>query len=136
MTKQPMKPFGKLSKGKMKIQHIANLNVDFKYLIPNVKLVGIGPQDIYDGNQRLILGLIWSIICFFTLQEFQEMMENLEITEGQQGQGSSEGQQAMEGLADTLRQQQGLSDQAFRDLQEQYNPGAGAGQSFSMRVLQ
>jgi hypothetical protein len=71
-----MKPFGKLSKGKMKIQHIANLNVDFKYLIPNVKLVGIGPQDIYDGNQRLILGLIWSIICFFTLQEFQETAVN------------------------------------------------------------
>jgi hypothetical protein len=73
MTKEPMKPYGKLSKGKMKIQHIANLNVDFKYIIPNVKTVGIGPQDVYDGNQRLILGLIWSVICHFTLIEFQEM---------------------------------------------------------------
>ncbi|QIE46414.1 TIGR02302 family protein [Pseudohalocynthiibacter aestuariivivens] len=63
------------------------------------------------------------------LQEFQEMMENLRVTEGQRGQGDSEGQQAMEGLADTLRQQQGLSDQAFRDLQEQFNPGAQAGES-------
>ena len=34
----------------------------------------------------------------------------------------------MEGLADTLRDQQGLSDQAFRDLQEQFNPGARSGQ--------
>ncbi|MEO0923218.1 MAG: DUF4175 family protein, partial [Pseudomonadota bacterium] len=38
-------------------------------------------------------------------------------------------QQAMEGLAETLREQQGLSDDAFRDLQEQYNPGAQAGES-------
>ncbi len=63
------------------------------------------------------------------LQELQQMMENMRVTQGQ-GQGSqSEGQQAMEGLAETLREQQGLSDQAFRDLQEQFNPGAQAGES-------
>ncbi|WP_422025579.1 TIGR02302 family protein [Roseovarius sp.] len=64
------------------------------------------------------------------LQEFQEMMENLRITEGQQGQqGDNPGQEAMEGLAETLRDQQGLSDQAFRDLQEQFNPNSQQGQS-------
>ncbi len=63
------------------------------------------------------------------LQELQQMMENMRVTQGQ-GQGSqSAGQQAMEGLAETLREQQGLSDQAFRDLQEQFNPGAQAGES-------
>lgn len=61
------------------------------------------------------------------MEEFQEMMENLRVTEG--GPGQTEGQQAMEGLADTLREQQGLSDQAFRDLQEQYNPNTQSGQS-------
>ena len=35
----------------------------------------------------------------------------------------------MEGLSDTLREQQGLNDQAFRDLQEQFNPNAQAGES-------
>lgn len=55
------------------------------------------------------------------LQELQELMENMRITQGQDGQG--EGQRAMQGLADTLREQQGLSDQAFRDLQQQFNPG-------------
>jgi hypothetical protein len=35
----------------------------------------------------------------------------------------------MEGLAETLREQQGLSDQAFRDLQEQFNPNAQQGQN-------
>ena len=64
------------------------------------------------------------------LEEFQEMMENLRVTEGQRGQGGDNpGEQAMEGLADTLREQQGLSDQAFRDLQEQFNPNANQGQS-------
>jgi uncharacterized protein (TIGR02302 family) len=64
------------------------------------------------------------------LQQLQELMENLQMSESQQGQGSqSPGEQAMEGLADTLREQQGLSDQAFRDLQEQFNPNAQAGES-------
>lgn len=64
------------------------------------------------------------------LQQLQEMMENMRVTQGQQGQGQqSPGQQAMEGLADTLREQQGLSDQAFRDLQEQFNPNANRGES-------
>ena len=63
------------------------------------------------------------------LQELQKMMENMRMTNAQPGQGGSEGQQAMEGLAETLREQQGLSDQAFRDLQEQFNPGARSGES-------
>ena len=57
------------------------------------------------------------------------MMENMQVTQGQGQQGQSPGEQAMEGLAETLREQQGLSDQAFRDLQEQFNPGAQSGQS-------
>lgn len=64
------------------------------------------------------------------LQELQQMMENMRVTQGQQGQGGqSPGEQAMEGLAETLRDQQGLSDQAFRDLQEQFNPNAQAGEN-------
>ncbi|MBB3995011.1 uncharacterized protein (TIGR02302 family) [Sulfitobacter undariae] len=64
------------------------------------------------------------------LRELQDMMENMQVTEGESGQGGqSPGEQAMEGLADTLREQQGLSDQAFRDLQEQFNPNAQTGES-------
>ncbi len=62
------------------------------------------------------------------LNQLRQMMENMQIARGQQGQ-QSPGEQAMEGLAETLRQQQGLSDEAFRDLQEQFNPNAQAGQS-------
>ncbi len=65
------------------------------------------------------------------LKELQELMENMRVTQGQQGGGGgqSAGEQAMEDLAETLREQQGLSDQAFRDLQEQFNPNAGAGEN-------
>ncbi len=62
------------------------------------------------------------------LEELQQLMENMRVTQGEGG-GQSEGQQAMEGLAETLREQQGLSDQAFRDLQEQFNPNARQGES-------
>lgn len=62
------------------------------------------------------------------LQEFQEMMENMQVAQGGEG-GESPGQQAMNELGETLREQQGLSDQAFRDLQEQFNPNAQAGES-------
>ncbi|MBU2959721.1 TIGR02302 family protein [Citreicella sp. C3M06] len=61
------------------------------------------------------------------LRQLQEMMENMQVTEGQGGQ--SPGEQAMEGLGETLREQQGLSDEAFRQLQDQFNPGQqGQGQ--------
>ncbi|GAA6182471.1 TIGR02302 family protein [Shimia sp. NS0008-38b] len=61
------------------------------------------------------------------LEELQRLMENMRVTQGEGQQ--SPGEQAMEGLADTLREQQGLSDEAFRELQEQFNPGAQSGQS-------
>jgi uncharacterized protein (TIGR02302 family) len=63
------------------------------------------------------------------LEELQRLMENMRVTQGQGQNGQSPGQQAMEGLAETLREQQGLSDQAFRDLQEQFNPNAQQGES-------
>ena len=64
------------------------------------------------------------------LDQLMQMMENMQVAEGQAGQGSqSPGQQAMEGLQESLREQQGLSDEAFRDLQEQFSPDAQAGES-------
>ena len=64
------------------------------------------------------------------LRELQEMLENMRVTQGEGGEGQqSPGEQAMEGLAETLREQQGLSDEAFRDLQEQYNPNAQTGEN-------
>lgn len=67
------------------------------------------------------------------LDALRELMENMRVTEGGPGEagerpGDSPGEQAMQGLADSLNQQQGLSDEAFRDFQEQENPSAQAGE--------
>lgn len=56
------------------------------------------------------------------LDQMMQMMQNMQMqfTQGQQGmQGQqSPGQQALEGLQDTLRQQQGLADESFSQLQQ------------------
>ncbi|MDF1873307.1 TIGR02302 family protein [Vannielia sp.] len=63
------------------------------------------------------------------LDQMMQMMQNMQVTQGQGGQGQqSPGDQAMEGLGETLRDQQGLSDEAFRDLQDQFNPDGQQGQ--------
>lgn len=60
------------------------------------------------------------------LNALQQMLENMEITQGEGGDGPrTPGQEAMEGLQDTLRDQQDLSDDAFRDLQEQFGGQPG-----------
>lgn len=61
------------------------------------------------------------------LDQLSRMMENLQVTEGQRGQQGQQGpgEQAMNGLRDTLRQQQGLSDETFRGLQEQFGSPQG-----------
>lgn len=56
------------------------------------------------------------------LEQLRQLMENLQFAEGQQGQGQ-QGQQALQDLAETLREQQELSDETFGDLQDQFNPG-------------
>ncbi|WP_405404302.1 DUF4175 domain-containing protein [Paracoccus sp. Ld10] len=63
------------------------------------------------------------------LEQFNRMMENLQVQQSQ-GQGDGEGQQGsqpMNRLADTLRDQQELSDEAFRDMQRQFGQGQQPG---------
>lgn len=52
------------------------------------------------------------------MEQLRQMMENMQVVQGD-GQGQSgPGRQAMKELGDTLRDQQGLSDDAWRDLQD------------------
>ncbi len=59
------------------------------------------------------------------LDALQQMLENMEMTQGGEGGDGPQtpGERAMEGLQDTLRDQQELSDDAFRELQDRLNPG-------------
>lgn len=53
------------------------------------------------------------------MQMLQQLMQNMQVTQGQGNQGQGQpGQQSMKDLGDTLRDQQGLSDDAFRDMQQ------------------
>ncbi|AUH35340.1 DUF4175 domain-containing protein [Paracoccus tegillarcae] len=66
------------------------------------------------------------------LEQFNRMMENMQVTQSQgqgqgQGQSGEQGNQSMNRLADTLREQQGLSDEAFREMQEQFSQGGQQG---------
>lgn len=53
-------------KGKMRFHMLQNVDTALSFLRrKNVKLVNIRPDDITDGNPKLILGLIWTIILHF-----------------------------------------------------------------------
>jgi uncharacterized protein (TIGR02302 family) len=58
------------------------------------------------------------------MAQLDQLMQNLQVTQGENGNGNgprTPGQQSMQDLQDTLRDQQDLSDDAFRDLQNQFN---------------
>ena len=44
-----------------------------------MNLENIGAEDIVDGNPRLILGLIWTIILRFEIQDIQLEDESMEM---------------------------------------------------------
>ncbi|MFO0513933.1 MAG: TIGR02302 family protein [Rhodobacterales bacterium] len=53
------------------------------------------------------------------MEALRNLMENMQVTQGEGGQGGPGGQ-AMQGLSDLLREQQGLSDESFQELQDQF----------------
>ena len=58
------------------------------------------------------------------MEQLRQLMQNMQVVQGQQGQGQNgPGQKGMQGLGETLRDQQDLSDDAFRDLQGVPRPG-------------
>ncbi|KAM3859654.1 alpha-actinin-2 [Diretmus argenteus] len=60
----------KPDKGKMRFHKIANVNKALDYITSKgVKLVSIGAEEIVDGNVKMTLGLIWTIILRFAIQD-------------------------------------------------------------------
>jgi uncharacterized protein (TIGR02302 family) len=56
------------------------------------------------------------------MEKLRQFMENMEVVQGEGGQGQgAPGQQGMRDLGETLRDQQDLSDDAYRDMQEGQN---------------
>lgn len=61
------------------------------------------------------------------LDRLQQMTQNMQVAQGKDGM-QVPGGQSMQGLQDTLRQQQNLSDNTFQDLQNQFNQPGQQGQ--------
>ncbi|XP_077818235.1 alpha-actinin-3 isoform X12 [Macaca mulatta] len=57
-------------KGKMRFHKIANVNKALDFIASKgVKLVSIGAEEIVDGNLKMTLGMIWTIILRFAIQD-------------------------------------------------------------------
>ncbi|KAH8096066.1 hypothetical protein JL720_3415 [Aureococcus anophagefferens] len=65
----PIKKKAPLKKAETRIDHVSNLSIVFRYINQTTKITGIGPADVADGNETLILGLLWSLIVFFTARD-------------------------------------------------------------------
>uniref|UniRef100_G1TEM1 F-actin cross-linking protein n=1 Tax=Oryctolagus cuniculus TaxID=9986 RepID=G1TEM1_RABIT len=60
----------KPDRGKMRFHKIANVNKALDYIASKgVKLVSIGAEEIVDGNVKMTLGMIWTIILRFAIQD-------------------------------------------------------------------
>lgn len=68
-------------KGKMRIHKIANVGKALTFIgEKGVKLAGIGAEEIVDGNLKMTLGMIWTIILRFAIQDIS--VEELSAKEG------------------------------------------------------
>ncbi|KAL0576942.1 alpha-actinin [Marasmius crinis-equi] len=66
---------------RMRVQKAENVNKALEFINSRgVKLTNIGSEDIMDGNLKLILGMIWTLILRFTIADISE--EGLSAKEG------------------------------------------------------
>lgn len=69
------------SRPKMRVQRFENANIALDFIKRRrIQLTNIGAEDIVDGNRKIILGLIWTLILRFTISDINE--EGLSAKEG------------------------------------------------------
>ncbi|XP_043237695.1 nesprin-1-like isoform X2 [Amphibalanus amphitrite] len=57
---------------------LSNANTALQFLhSKNIKLVNINPSDIVDGRPAVVLGLIWTVILYFQIEENTRVLEQL-----------------------------------------------------------
>uniref|UniRef100_A0A8B9RDA2 Actinin alpha 3 n=1 Tax=Astyanax mexicanus TaxID=7994 RepID=A0A8B9RDA2_ASTMX len=70
----------KPDKGKMRFHKIANVNKALDFICSKgVKLVSIGAEEIVDGNVKMTLGMIWTIILRFAIQDISVEGETTDL---------------------------------------------------------
>uniref|UniRef100_A0A8C4R2W4 Calponin-homology (CH) domain-containing protein n=1 Tax=Eptatretus burgeri TaxID=7764 RepID=A0A8C4R2W4_EPTBU len=71
----------KRERGKLRVHRLQNVSFALDFLQKRqVKLVNIRSEEIVDGNSKLILGLIWTIILHFQVSEIQVEGQNKKLT--------------------------------------------------------
>jgi len=60
----------KPEKGRLRFHLVSNVNKALDFIVSKgVKLVGVGAEEIVDGNLKMTLGMIWTIILRFAIQD-------------------------------------------------------------------
>lgn len=75
-------PLGRYAaKPKLRVQRFENANLALNFIKSRgIQMTNIGAEDVVDGNRKIILGLIWTLILRFTISDINE--EGMTAKEG------------------------------------------------------
>ncbi|KAL2053320.1 hypothetical protein ABVK25_006313 [Lepraria finkii] len=66
---------------KMRVQRFENVNISLDFIkARGIQMTNIGAEDVVDGNRKILLGLIWTLILRFTINDINE--EGMTAKEG------------------------------------------------------
>jgi len=102
-------PLGRYAaKPKMRVQKFENANLALNFIKSRgIQMTNIGAEDVVDGNRKIILGLIWTLILRFTINDINE-----------------EGMTAKEGLLLWCQRKTACYDEVdVRDFSQSWNDG-------------
>ncbi|KIN06256.1 hypothetical protein OIDMADRAFT_113756 [Oidiodendron maius Zn] len=69
------------AKPKLRVQKFENVNLSLDFIKSRgIQMTNIGAEDVVDGNRKIILGLIWTLILRFTISDINE--EGMTAKEG------------------------------------------------------
>ncbi|KAK4156043.1 calponin homology domain-containing protein [Chaetomidium leptoderma] len=69
------------AKPKLRVQCFENANIALDFIKSRgIQMTNIGAEDVVDGNRKIILGLIWTLILRFTINDINE--EGMTAKEG------------------------------------------------------
>ncbi|KAL2271824.1 hypothetical protein VTJ83DRAFT_1195 [Remersonia thermophila] len=69
------------AKPKLRVQRFENANIALDFIKSRgIQMTNIGAEDVVDGNRKIILGLIWTLILRFTISDINE--EGMTAKEG------------------------------------------------------
>jgi hypothetical protein len=69
------------SKPKLRVQKFENANLALDFIKSRgIQMTNIGAEDVVDGNRKIVLGLIWTLILRFTINNINE--EGMSAKEG------------------------------------------------------